>query len=265
MSAATPGSVAAKETPRRRTGPESEPLGLRLLEWGTFLVTICIFAALALTRDKYFGPPLSSLIPWLFLVILADLLVVPVWGDVQLALSLPLLLSAAMVLPPLAAALLAFIGYWDLREFRREISLGHGLFNRSQVVLSVVAASWVFHTMEGDLQVWPFVMLAACLAVLADMLVNGSFVVIAWRLTAMGSFEEALSGLSGGRPIPFILSYLTLGLAGVLLAHLVLPHLGIGWCSPRCCLYSCWGMGTDPVRNPGLACLARVHFWSSLA
>lgn len=218
VSVSTAGPATSEEVSRAKAWSRPEPIRLRLFEWGTFLVTIGVFLALALTRGKYIEPSLARLIPWLFLVILADLLVVPVWCDLRLALSLPILLSAAMVFPLLAAGVLAFAGYCDVRKFRREISMGHGLFNRSQVALSVIAASWIFHELDGDLEVWPFVLVAGSLAVLADMLVNNSLVVIGWRLAGLGSFGDALSGVGGGRPIPLMLSYLALGLAAVLLA-----------------------------------------------
>jgi signal transduction histidine kinase len=153
------------------------------------------------------------------LTIVTDLLVVHIWGDLTFALSFPILLSAGMVFSPLVAGLMAFAGSTDPREFRREISIGHGLFNRSQIALSVLVASWIFHLLGGRVEVWPFVLLASMSALFADMLVNGSLVILVWRLAGMHSVREALNGLVGGQPASFLLLYACFGLAAILLAE----------------------------------------------
>ena len=78
--------------------------------------------------------------------------------------SFPILLAAAMLFPPIIAALLALVGTTDQREFRRQISIGRSLFNRSQIALSVLAGSSLFHTVGAELRSWPWVLPAALLA-----------------------------------------------------------------------------------------------------
>ena len=84
-----------------------------------------------------------NLLAWLAAIAVTDLLYVPLWGT-TLAMSFPILLAAAMLFPPIIAALLALVGTTDQREFRRQISIGRSLFNRSQIALSVLAGSWLF-------------------------------------------------------------------------------------------------------------------------
>ena len=78
-------------------------------------------------------------------MVVADLLPVPIWGSVELMMSFPVLLASALVFPPYVAGSLSFVGTLDLREFRGEISPLRDLYNRSNVTVSVFAASWIFH------------------------------------------------------------------------------------------------------------------------
>jgi len=118
-----------------------------------------------------------------------------------------------MLFQPATVGILAFIGSTDLREARRKIGIGHALFNRSQIAVSVMTASWVFHSLGGDLHVWPRVLFLAMLVLSVDILVNGSLVLFA-RQVAMGApLGEEIIGLLGGSPFPsccptFVLGWL---------------------------------------------------------
>jgi signal transduction histidine kinase len=137
---------------------------------------------------------------------------------VTIAPSLPILLAAAMLFQPVNVGILAFVGSTDLREARRQIRIGHALFNRSQIAVSVMTASWVFHSLGGDLHAWPRVLFLAILVLAVDILVNWSSILFA-RQVAMGApLGEEVIGILGGQPVPFLLSYISFGLAAVLLA-----------------------------------------------
>jgi signal transduction histidine kinase len=226
VSAATQASVA-HNLPHPRTWPRPEPLELKTLEWGVFALVTFLLISLAVGTPQSVGLGLSKLLIWLPLVVIADLLPVPVFGDLTLALSLPILLAAAMLFAPSAVGLLAFLGSTDSREFRREVTLGRAIFNRSQVALSVTAASFVFHSLNGNPADWPRVLVIAWLALVSDCAVNASLVVLGWRLAGLSSTREALSVLVGGQPIPFLFSYASLGLAALLLA--VVFEVGGDW------------------------------------
>lgn len=115
------------------------------------------------------------------MVAATDLLPVQLWRNLNLALSLPIVLAAAFVYPPEIAAGIAFLGSLDPREIKREVSIAHGLFNRSQVAISAAAASIVFHAFGTDLQTWPLVLMAALAALIVDVLVNWTLVYAALR------------------------------------------------------------------------------------
>lgn len=217
MSATTTrGGIAAK-LPRQPTSPTSEPLRLKILEWTIFALVCCLLVALAPQTLGSIRAELPSLAAWVALVVITDLLPVTA-GSYTIALSFPILLAAGMVYPAVTAGLIAFIGSSDLREIHREISVGHGLYNRSQIALSVMAASLSFHWMHGDPQVWPFVLLAALSGLIVDFIANMSMVVLYGYFARGNSVGKILSGLLGWQSWPILLSYMCFGLVAVLLA-----------------------------------------------
>jgi signal transduction histidine kinase len=171
-----------------------------------------------------------ELVAWIVTVVITDLLPVPLWSDNVLSLSLPILLAAAMVYSPAIAGGLAFLGSNDVREFKREVSTAHGLYNRSQIATSVMAASAVFRLFHGDLTQWPHVVGIALLMVVADMSVNFTLVVLANRLLHPQSSLSILRSFLGHEPLGFLMSYVSLGLVALLLS-VVFREAGI------------WGMG----------------------
>jgi signal transduction histidine kinase len=218
VSAATTRLTMGRHLSRPRPWPNPEPLRLRIFEWGVSLITVALLTLLTFATRNSAGSEFWTVAGWLPLVVISDLLPVPIWGGVTIAPSLPILLAAAMLFQPATVGILAFIGSTDLREPRRQIGIGHAIFNRSQIAVSVMAASWGFHSLGGDLYVWPGVLFLAMLVLSVDILVNASLVLIA-RQVAMGApLGEEIVGLLGGQPVPFLLSYICFGLAAVLLA-----------------------------------------------
>jgi signal transduction histidine kinase len=204
--------------PRRSGRPTPEPLALRILEWSVFVVVLTILVArFAMTfSDARQGLPTLGV--WLLVVTLTDLLPVPLWGNLTLALSLPVLLAAGMLYPPHMVGLLAFVGSADPREISHEVSFAHSLHNRSQVALSVMTASWVFHVLGGDPLDWPLVVPLGLAALSADFAVNLSMVVSASRLAHQQTISEVLWNVYGGEPLTFLSSYVCFGLIAVLIA-----------------------------------------------
>jgi signal transduction histidine kinase len=218
VSAATTGTMMDHRFARPRPWPHPEPLRLRIFEWGISLITIALLTLLVFSTQDSAGSEFWTVAVWLPLVVISDLLPVPVWGGVTIAPSLPILLAAAMLFQPATVGILAFVGSTDLREPRRQIGLGHALFNRSQVAASVVIASFAFHSLGGELGTWPEVLLLAMLVLSVDILVNASLVLLARQLAMGAPIGEEIIGLLGGQPVPFVLSYVCFGLAAVLLA-----------------------------------------------
>ncbi len=220
MSATT--ATAARQLPRRPGAP-AEPLALRMLEV-IGIVPVVAYLSWALSADwADFVSLLPSVIAWLLLVAVADLMPIPIWRSVQIAISLPVLLAAAFVFPTPVACFLAFAGPVDTREIRREIGLLRGLFNRANIAASVLVASVVFRSLKGDLTDWPMVLIAVFAALVADVLVNGALVTLGTHLLTGMPLVEVLRNITGGSARRYFLSsYLAFGLLAVLLATVYL-------------------------------------------
>ena len=95
--------------------------------------------------DTFTWERVGVLVLWAAAVSLVELIPVPAWRGIHLSLGFPLLMALAIVHPPVAAGVTAFLGSTDPREFRREVTVLRAIFNRAQVALSVFAASAVFH------------------------------------------------------------------------------------------------------------------------
>src|ERR1700757_5106613 len=77
--------------------------------------------------------------------VVVDLIPVPGWGGMQLSLSFPILIGAAILFPPAAAGLIALVGSFDPREIRRQVTLSRAAWNRAQMAAAVLVGSEVFH------------------------------------------------------------------------------------------------------------------------
>lgn len=225
MSATTTHRTVARKSPRPSRAPAPEPLLARVLEWVVFAP---VLAALILVA-RHDWPTIRSesveLLAWVALAAGADLMPVPLRRNLVLSLSLPVLLAAGMVYPARLVGLIAFLGSMDPRELRREISLPHSLYNRSQVALSSMAASAVFHSMRGSSDLLPWVVPVTLAALVADAFVNFAMVGLAARVCDRMSFANFLYAVHGGVPAEFLAGYGCFGLLAVVFA-IVFEHSG---------------------------------------
>ena len=214
MSATTAAGAGQVRRPTRR-----EPFRLRILEVAVSMVVLTFLVwEIGSNRDTVTAD-LANLLPWLLVVALADLLPVPIWGSVELMMSFPVLLAAALVFPAYVAGSLSLIGTLDLRELRREISPLRGLYNRCNVAASVMTASWIFHLFGVGVLDWPQVVGAALLALVADMLVNFTLVIAGTHLlTGLSPMRLMRNVYGGSHPEVFFGGYACFGLLAVLMA-----------------------------------------------
>ena len=210
-------AVGTGEVRRRPTRPE--PLRLRVLEVSVSLVVLA--GLLWQVADNWTGfvSTASQLLPWLVIVVIADLLPVPIWGSVELMMSFPVLLASALVFPPYIAGSLSFVVTLDLRELRGEISPLRDLYNRSNVTASVLVASWIFHQFGISTLAWPEVLAIAFVALIADMVVNFSLLILgAHLLTGLPAVRLLRNVYGGSHPEVFLGGYACFGLLAVLMA-----------------------------------------------
>jgi signal transduction histidine kinase len=196
----------------RRHQHPGESIGIRAYFLAATLVTIALLA-FGLTRDWHtVANEVPALLIWAAVAAVGDLLPVPLWGDVSLSMSLPVTLSAGMVLTPWAAGLVAFVAALDSREFRREISLPRGLYNRAQVTACVILSSLVFHALGGSVSRWPSALVLGVLALVVDWAANSVLVMVPVALMARLSTREVVRRVHGEEPIEHTAGYLCLGL-----------------------------------------------------
>lgn len=195
----------------------SRRVGLYALQIAVIVPTLAI-AGFLLWRDP--SGLDKNLAIWIVTVALVEILPVPAWHGLQVGVGFPLLMAVAFVYAPPAAALAAFLGASDPREFRREVGPLRAVFNRSQVALSVLVASAVFHAI-ADLGVSPVAVQvgAALLAGVIDYVLNSSIVTMAVSLDSGMPPVQVLKELRIGRLSEFLVSYLGLAFFGLFLAH----------------------------------------------
>jgi signal transduction histidine kinase len=179
--------------------------------FGVFLATA------ALTIDRL-PNEWSTYLVWLAALLATELLSVPVWGSISLSVSLPIILAAGILFPPAIVGPLAFLGSIDRRELRHDIGLLRALYNRSQVMLSALAASIVFHGLHGNLYVWPAVIGISLVIVVVDFIINIAFVALPIRLHMNVELMEVVRNIFGAAPVEHAITHICLGLLSLPLA-----------------------------------------------
>jgi signal transduction histidine kinase len=199
-----------------RTSSRGKPFAKAFL-WGVSLTTLAVAApgTTQLVRDS---DEVVLLAVWALTVAAVDLAPVRVWGSVSVSMSFPVALAAGMVFPPAQAGLVAFVGSFDPRELKGDVSLAKSVFNRSQVAASVMAGSAVFHALGGDVAAWPEVLLPGLAALLVDAVMNFVFVAFAVAIEDRMAPRGVLSRMFGASPWHYLAGYLLLGVLALPLA-----------------------------------------------
>ncbi len=160
------------------------------------------------------------LILWAVAVAAMDLMPVQGPASAQLSLSFPILLAAAFVFMPPVAAAIALAGSVDQRELKRTIRPLKAVFVRSEVALSVLMASIVFHSIASIDSRVVLLIPAVLAAVATDYVVNTAVVGAYMTLTTHQTMRQVIAALMVGKPYEFVLSYLGLGLFASVMAVL---------------------------------------------
>jgi signal transduction histidine kinase len=168
------------------------------------------------------GSARLSLVPWMLLIAVVDLLPVSTWRGIQMLLDFPLLVAVAMLYRPEAACAALFIASFDAREFKREVGVLRAGFNRSQVALSAFAASATFHALGDVHGGFLRLALAGLPAIAAGYLVNTGLVAIGASLLYREPLPAVVARLRIGRPLEFLVGHLGLGIVGIAAAELYL-------------------------------------------
>src|SRR5687767_2027001 len=121
-------SVGRKTTKASR---HLEDVPTRLFLWSAS-VGVLAFAVPGAARLLGGQESLLELGLWAAIVAAVDLAPVRVWKSVSVSMSFPVTLAAGMIFLPTEAALVSFLGSFDPRELRGEVTLAKSIFNRSQ-------------------------------------------------------------------------------------------------------------------------------------
>lgn len=207
----------------RPTQAPARNLSLLLFELIVIVPVVATLPLLSVARPEDFKP---LLLLWATIVAAVEFLPVPSWRGIQISTGFPLMMAVAFLYSPVAASVCAFVSACDPREFRREVTLVKALFNRSQIAVSVLLASFVFHSVATIDSKVVLVLSAAALATVADYILNvalvTAFVSLMYHLPPI----EVLKRMRIGQLGEFVVSYLGLGLVGVVLAQL---YQGVGF------------------------------------
>jgi signal transduction histidine kinase len=203
---------------------------VRLFEIAVFVPTIALVASSLLVADPRYltgRSQLAGALFWTLVIAIVELLPIPIWRSLQVGPGFPLFTAVAFVYPAPVASVISFLGASDPRELKSQVRPLRALFNRAQLALSVFCASASFHALGGTTTEWvPELLLAAPAAVLAFHVVNIVLVGTALGLTYERPLQEVLTHLKIGNAFEYFVSYLGLGVLGILLARL---FFDVGW------------------------------------
>jgi signal transduction histidine kinase len=214
MSTAAVESVSVANS--RESRLEDRPRG-RFFRWIVIIGDLALLGV-ALAGGAVHPPVLSDLVIWGLLIAVAGSITVSKDGF-HLGFDLPVLLGAGLVFGPVMAGLLGLIAVFDVREFRREVSLEVALFNRAEISISAMAGAAAFHLIKVPLGHWPWTAGAGLLALAADVVVNYCLVAGYWSSRTGRSFLSAVSEMRFGPAKSFVPTYACFGFMGVLIAE----------------------------------------------
>lgn len=203
-------------TPDVASPPPRHGAAVTALELAVVLPTLA-FLTVELVRDP------SGITPgvWFFAIAIAviDLIPVPAWSGLQLSVSFPVLLGAAVLFSPPVAGAIALVGSADPRELRGQITILRAAYNRCQIAISTMAAAWVFQRIASLEAPWTRVVPGILLAAVVGYTLNAVSVAVYLAAEQRISVARVLARMHGGAPYEFLVSYLGLGLLGVVVAR----------------------------------------------
>src|SRR2546428_688233 len=133
------GRVAPVRSARLARGP----LPVAVFEAAIVLPTLAALGYFLVRRSSALE---ASLLYWMALIVLVDLLPVPAWHGLQLLLDFPLLLAVAILYEPPAAAefLVSYLGLGAIGVIAAELFLRVGFWGVLSVLIPVVLARQMF-------------------------------------------------------------------------------------------------------------------------
>ena len=176
---------------------------IKIYAWGVVLATATTTILLFQPFDRPF--PASEILFWVVLLAVAELLPVTLGFETRITMGFPIFIASAIVFEPDVAMIIAGVGSFDSREFRRELPLHHALFNRAQAMLAVGIASSIVHVSPDSLN-----LLLLLIAAIAHLVVNLGLVAGAVHYEQGLPFSQVLRAIPPSPLAGFALTYLLL-------------------------------------------------------
>lgn len=162
----------------------------------------------------------GELLLWGALIVVVNLFFHFENRSLQFTLDVPLLLAASALYEPAVVAALALVSEVDVREVERRVSIPRALYNRTQIMISVFAASAVFHMVGGLELDWPLALAAMGVAWATFYVLNAAFVTTMVSIREGMPLRNVIRSLALGRPLQYVLTYLGYGIFALVLARL---------------------------------------------
>jgi signal transduction histidine kinase len=192
------------------------PVALQIYELLVVVPTLLYLIAHAVTHPGGFADP--TILFWTLAIAVVDLMPVTVGEELQLSLSFPIELAVAMLFAPPVAMLITLLGSFDPREFRGELPLLKAMFIRSQVAISILCESALFHLLADIHEPWYRLAPAVAAAITVGYAVNVFLVAIYVHLASGSTFRQIIDRMKVGRASEFLVSYTGLSLFGIVIA-----------------------------------------------
>jgi signal transduction histidine kinase len=192
----------------------------RLFHWGISLICVLVLGAGLAEHSHTLISQWHILLPWVGAIALINLLPLSGWQSTALAADLPLGIAASLLLTPLQTGLVMFLGVFDSREFRGQISPTKAIFNRSQVSLANLLASLVVHMLVRSPATSSVIVPLAFLSLALVTALNYFLVGLAVSIEHGYPVAEVLQRLRLGTLTDFALTFASWAVLGAMLAAL---------------------------------------------
>jgi signal transduction histidine kinase len=192
----------------------------RLLHWGISGICLLVLGKGLATTSHTLLSEWHILLPWVGAIALINLLPLAGWQSTALAADLPIGIAASLLLTPLQTGLVMFLGVFDSREFRGQISPTKAIFNRSQVSLANLLASLVVHMIVHSPATSPVIVPLAFLSLSLVTALNYILVGLAVSIEHGYPIGEVLRRLRLGTFTDFTLTFASWAVLGAMLAAL---------------------------------------------
>jgi len=188
--------------------------------WLVSLGWLSILASRLLNNRDVITSNAGELIPWVVLLAVVNLLPVTTWQHAYFTADIPITIAGMLILSPLEAGFVTFLGTFDPREFRGRIPLAKTLFNRSQISLAVFVGSIAAHSFVESPGPSSFLLPLAFLVLVLMSGINYLLAGIGVSLEHGYSVIQAVHRMRVGSLADFLLTLVSWGVLGAMLAAL---------------------------------------------